>query len=251
MRGHMFFNVMSTWKESLGLFRWSNFKLFLLVSLKTTVRALYLIVYCFWWLIVAFIVLRFFYPNFAQYFSLPFVFIYFLVLRPSLEPKNWLYFKTYFFKIWRFLLVLIYPTFIVSLLVIPFFMVASRFLTFENVLIPGSVTWNVSMIVGIIVAMIYNFGAFFVLDSPKKEYAWTSFVRGLKAVWFYAPFTFFMSMLFMFPIITKTIVGINPNVWLSDISPLILDQIFYIFCLSLIVTYYVKIKHSNRKLFFS
>ncbi len=250
----MFFSgVLSTWKESLNLFRWSNFKLFLLVSLKTTIRTLTLLITNFWWLIGIFIILRLTLPGVAHYFSFILMFAYFLILRPSLEPKDWLYFKTYFYKLWRFFVIVLYnmilPIFM-FVFAIFFFGFFFKGATLQKLLLPGGIVWGVAVVFFTPVSISYSFGTFFVFDAPRSEYTWHSFIRGLKAVWFYAPFTLFVTVLFCCIEFIRIKMGVAGDIWRAGAIPLIVYQIVYIFCLSLIVNYYVKIKHTNRKLFF-
>jgi hypothetical protein len=89
--------VFGHWKESLGIFQKSEFKVFILLVLNTFVRSVRIVFKNFWWL--------FFASCIIPPLIIPLMFAVFLAIRPSVERKDFFYFTKYAGKIWGFLLI--------------------------------------------------------------------------------------------------------------------------------------------------
>lgn len=97
--------LLRSWKESLLIFIPKNFKLFLLVTLKSSVELYGNLIYFFWWLVLAAFVFLVggHYPAWAtaglmwhligDLLMISLVFVWFMLARPSVLPKGYTYFK--------------------------------------------------------------------------------------------------------------------------------------------------------------
>ncbi len=112
-----------SWRDSLSLFLPQNAKLLCLASLKSIVQSVRILLRNAWWLFIASAVTEY---SYLRYFPQTFfciiplllwlttIFIIYLVLRPSLAPKNWRYYRAHA----RYFVPFVVFTFIIAL--IPF-----------------------------------------------------------------------------------------------------------------------------------
>lgn len=102
--------LLQSWKESLSIFLPKNFKLFLLVTLKSAFELLANLFYFFWWLLLSVFIFLVggHYPAWAtagmlwffigNLLMLALVFVWFMLVRPSVLPKGYSYFKQHIRK---------------------------------------------------------------------------------------------------------------------------------------------------------
>ena len=100
---------MQSWLESLQIFKPANFKLFLLVTLKSIVETYKTLFTKFWWVLLGFVAMDYgsgyVYANYPAYLGTYFLlmvllaifilYVLFLVARPSVQQKNWQYIWNY------------------------------------------------------------------------------------------------------------------------------------------------------------
>lgn len=126
-------HIFSSWRDSLMLFKPQSFKLFGLVTLKAVVETYKTLFTNFWWLIVLYGGVDFglAYVNtygdqqsliarYAEWALLSadllyvlLLFVLFLIIRPSVQPKNWAYVRSYW-KQFIFFTVLVFVMLILS-----------------------------------------------------------------------------------------------------------------------------------------
>ncbi len=104
--------LLSTWRDSLALFSWSQIKLCLLGTVATWLRSMTIMFRLFWWLIVGLFALGYWCPfGWSRFvvFMMWLVLLYLIMLsvRPSLERKDYFYFGHYILRIWAIGVVLI------------------------------------------------------------------------------------------------------------------------------------------------
>ncbi len=103
--GDVIMFLLRSWKESLALFVPKNFKLFLLVTIKSAVETYGFLVYYFWWLMLLVLVFDMgcYYPEcvlkgttwarIETTLKLLLLFVLFVLVRPSVPLKNYTYIK--------------------------------------------------------------------------------------------------------------------------------------------------------------
>lgn len=234
-------DLLRTWRNSLVLARPSNLKLFLLVSMKTWLEALFL--FCKFvglWYLAAFAVL-YAVPHWNVYvdtilFKILFSIPMFLAVRPSLERKNLLYFKRYAH---RALGIIVLSVGVMSILFSLFFSV--------NLFLAKSGLYYFYCFYGIgsLIIPLLIFSSFFFLDSDGSPLSlWSSFVQGLKMLVYYFPIVIVVGMvgLLIFLIDFSFVIGSLMTV---------LRSMLQLFLFSFLANYYTKIKYSNYQLFFA
>lgn len=273
---------LASWKNSISLLRGDNLRLFTLVSLKTFFRGTPLIIVHFWWALLFNALIQIFLPS-----SLPCIFfksgatwfmiyIYCLALRPSLEIKNRFYFVNYCLYIVYFLLIalalfglyfasmgILFMGNVVSLgafmrineYVQSFFSLATSWeLTHpisSYILFPLRLT--LSTISLIVLSTWTLLSCLFELDNPHFNAIPASIRAGLKMIGYNFPVLVPLGALFSF------IVGSNlffsqwydSHSFLAAAGTWVLKELLLIFIVSLIINFYLKIKHSHYSLFFS
>lgn len=92
--------ILQSWKESLLIFKPSNFKLFLMVTVKSILETYKLLLCYFWWLVLLYVffsvlVYAFFFSDsqILAFLFLAIMFVTFLIVRPSVERKGYSYFS--------------------------------------------------------------------------------------------------------------------------------------------------------------
>ncbi|MCK4650587.1 hypothetical protein KAT08_00245 [Candidatus Babeliales bacterium] len=133
----MFFKtLLNKWLDSLEVFKKKNLYLFFLVSLNTLKRSIFILVKKFWWLFLFFLFFNLYVSFFKSEFLIIihqflfsviicfFYFISFLVVRPTIEKKDFDYFGKYFPKFFSFLFIIL---FILRIPIIPIFWMYSLF----------------------------------------------------------------------------------------------------------------------------
>lgn len=192
--------LLQSWKESLLIFKPSYFKLFFLVTVKSTWETYKLLFRYFWWLLLSIVlldfikrmveisyvtskateVLLFYYLLNILFFICELIFFYvtILITRSSVEQKKWLYFGRYLFS-W-------YSLFF-SLLFL-FYFILHR----VDFLIRG---WKGSLVLDFLGSNIFVFLIFFTLfflDSapPSLKTVAVSIGRAIKMIIYNYPFFF-------------------------------------------------------------
>jgi len=101
--------LLQSWKESLLVFKPSNFKLFLMVTLKSIWETYKSLFYHFWWLVILLVTVPLHKTAFGLLilFGAPLLLVYLILLiaRPSVDLKNWAYFAKYILYIIPFLII--------------------------------------------------------------------------------------------------------------------------------------------------
>ncbi len=107
--------LLQSWKDSLKIFTPAHFRLFFLVSVKSTIEMYRLLLRYFWWLLLVALGVSIFYYNINNYQELSwlymrawllidlmyfciwfaFIFAVFLIVRPSVKYKDYAYFSGY------------------------------------------------------------------------------------------------------------------------------------------------------------
>ena len=95
--------LVEAWKNSLTLFYPTNFKLFILITIKSIIEAYKIIIHYWWWLAVLIGGTNLFWWNNTKFFDFLsiafyclFIFAFSLATRPSVARKNIAYFRSYF-----------------------------------------------------------------------------------------------------------------------------------------------------------
>lgn len=167
---------LQTWRESLKFFIPKNFKLFFLVTLKTVIETYKILITRFWPLLLIWASIYCFLPLIGQQHALvaliinyvmyaPYLFLCFLIIRPSIKLKNFSYIKEYGIYFIEFLFLFLLYRFVVF--------------TFPNYVLFLGLT-------PIFVSPFFIFWTLFVLDSEifNPVTAW----QALKMVWYNLPF---------------------------------------------------------------
>lgn len=95
--------IIQSWVDSLAMFKPKNIKLFLLVTLKAGLELLLSQLYFFWWWLLAGLIIFYQYAQgflsfvhalyVAEFFLASLIFIWFVLSRPSVLPKGYIYFR--------------------------------------------------------------------------------------------------------------------------------------------------------------
>ena len=168
-------DVLKTWRDSLKFFIPKNFKLFGLVSLKAIFEAYKLLLFRFWPVLLLLFAMRFVLHALRAYpvisvvvafvFHAAFLFLCFLIIRPSIKLKNYSYVKDYW---------LYFIFFLTILLVHQWFFFEFYILGLWLLLVP------------FFISPLCIFITMFYLDGPAL--ALKPFWQGLKMLWYNLPF---------------------------------------------------------------
>jgi hypothetical protein len=267
------FMIFKMWKKSLEFFKPESLKLFFLVNLNNTKRSVGIILKKFWWIIIlAFvppvIIIPFFLKKAVisptgQVVSLSFldslivtfsvlvgiifsalcIYLFYLIVRPSTESKDYRYLKKHLSRIFGFLFIMI-----LAMLSFTFFIYFS---------ISSINYFEMSFFVKIFYLLfvsVFSFAAFFFIDSKKSfKSPFLAIFRAFKLVIHFFPvflFLNFISFLLMFFI---SVLFIPVYGFIGSFITLIfifLSLIISIFNLSLFVNYYTMIRHKHYDLLF-
>ena len=244
--------LLTKWKESLEIFSLKNFSLFLLASINTFVKSLLILVRECWWLILfllfflrsdAFwVVNRSFYePSILRrlfaidgFVSIGFViaslflsFFSFLIVRPSLESKDLVYFIQYSNRFLGFALIAL---FVGGIPILPvFWMTALFFMDSEN-----NIKSLINSLLNAVKFVVYFFPACFILGFVKIILDYL--------------------VVYLMKIVER---GIISFIGKENILFVFWDKLFYfvlffvwLFFLCVMSIYYIRVKHKNFKLFF-
>jgi len=100
--------LLQSWKESLSIFKPANFKLFVLITIKSVWETYKILFKYFWWLIILLVTVQFYKTALGMLilFGVPLLLVYLILLiaRPSVGLKNWAYFGNYILYIIPFLI---------------------------------------------------------------------------------------------------------------------------------------------------
>ena len=245
--------LLTKWKESLEIFSLKNFSLFLLASLNTFVRSLIILVKECWWLILFLLIFlrsdsfwvvnRLFYEpsvlrrlfSIDSFASIGFVFaslflsfFSFLIVRPSLEDKNLVYFIHY----------------------------SNRFLGFALIAL---------FVGGIPILPVFWMAVLFFLDSGNNTKSlMNSLLNAVKLVFYFFPGCLILgigkiSLDYLVVYLMKLAEGgVTKLIGRENVLFMFWDKIFYlilflvwVFFLCVMSIYYIRVKHKNFKLFFS
>ncbi len=253
--------IMMTWKDSIKHLAWSELKNLLLVSLKSFISGGKLLLKYFWWFIILdlgliypiknslfvkpFLLTPYIIFIFLAYFMFSYVlfFLTYAVLRPSLERKDLLYFKTYLKKIvsYAFLLFMLFIAVMILLSIIiillQFFGGSTLIIVFQE-FFKLLVFWLMGLIL------------LFYLDSKAGISNFClSVLRTIKVIIYFFPFFLILS-LFIAPVeLFSQSLLLSFNLLTLILFEIIILPIRFFFS-SVLVNYYVKIKHTQHKLFF-
>jgi len=242
--------LLQAWADSLSLLKPKNLKLFLLVTVKSIIDA-YKVLLKYWWCLFAIIVLLYgaiflqvdivtclWADKMATYFFYDIlVFATLVAVRPSLEQKNWAYFRRYIIYVVPVILIYFVPLVLLTLILLPL-----------GLLIP----------VTVVMSPVYIFSTLFLLDSPGKLKDFLrSFLRALKMVIYNFPLLIVVGVIFELP---KYIFNYHVNISPLLIAGVTIMQISAIFnILSILLTpiaicfytnMYIKQLHGQFDLYF-
>jgi len=184
--------LLQSWKESLLIFKPANFKLFLMVTIKSIVETYKILLKNFWWLLGLLFLLGYvrnfaFFGrslNFLQiiisvFFGVLFFYVIILATRSSVELKGWSYFKKYLLVRFPYAIFLVGFSILFNQWMIEKFLFAPACL--ELFLFPFML--NVIVISFLLFSPLVIFFTLFLLDSENDFNAiWRSFIRALKMV---------------------------------------------------------------------
>jgi hypothetical protein len=227
-----FKGLVAKWIESLEIFKWQDFKLFLLGALATFSRSLLILIKYFWWLLLIYLASLFILWGNIFVFSLVFIysialflsFFAILSLRPSIENKNFFYFLNYFKTF--------FPGFLVIYLLTTLLQIDLYLLSFISII------------------------SLFYFDSTGRlEGFFYSFINAFKMILYFFPgFLVLSGVCGIIAIIVSALIFLI-NFMLSFLLfvSVILWPIFifllHLFFLSVWTVYYIKIKHQDFQLF--
>ncbi len=258
--------ILSTWRDTLKFLKWSEFKLILLVSLKSSIDAIKLLIKYFWWLLIIRSI-----PWLSGTASLAlllsgitsYVLFYamILALRPSLERKNFQYFINYAGHLPG-----LFVTGIVFVLCV---IIPLMIALYGGSAIIFKMHWIIKLVSALIMGIVLVMAgissvlpSLFFLDSEGRfADVWRSFKLGIKIGVYFAPLFFipliFISTLVSIPayiiafIFAKLPFVLPPViVMVCTLLALIGSYIFGIFYWAVFINYYTKIKHTYSKLIY-
>lgn len=265
-----FIDLLATWKKSLEFFGMDNLKLFLLVSLNNTKRSIVIFFSKFWWLLggglitvsIVFILSSKYIPLYGlnnnstqitpfigfiflllgfilSFFLILLMFIPYLIVRPSVEAKNYFYFKKHLKRVWGFLFIM--------------FLVLGAPLTMGlvhiNILNDTSFSSFIFKILNIFSGLIFSLSGFFFLDIKKKfSSVFVAIFRALKTILYFLPVFLFFSFISLF-ISQLSFFAYNQNL-IFKIMYGIFSFVFLFLNLSFIVNYYTMLRHKYYDLLY-
>lgn len=187
--------LFESWKASLALFFPKNAHLFALVTLKRIAQSYSIIFRDLWWLIITAIVLEImnvYYLYLATIWTVA-IFIFYLIIRPSIKRKSWDYYKDYGKHSLLFIIMTLIFIFNILYILILFYLVRvihiNYFIVHAVLLLPGGFVYLSPWL---------SFILLFLLDSPITfTNFFKSWVRGTKMVVYNYPFCFIVVGLLM------------------------------------------------------
>lgn len=236
----MCMRILQSWAESLTILKPKNFKLFLLVTLKSIVET-YKILFTKFWPVSSALLLAMYcllyvhdtianravislYTIFFGFFSILFLFLIFLMVRPSISQKNWHYVLRY----WQHFLFF----FVTCVMITLIFMLTKKVPFFNFLLLVGYYGCQASPLFVIVTG--------FLLDSDGSEKSMIySCWRGLKFCLFNYPFCLFGFLFFYYSFYVLSSFG----VWYVSILLWPLPVCFFI-------NFYVKRLHEQFDVYF-
>ena len=251
--------LLQSWKESLSLFIPKNFKLFILVTLKSALETYSLLFYYFWWLIL--ITLAFdigcYWPECVlvgtpwelvkKALELMLGFALFMLVRPSVSLKRWGYFiehsKKMFFGFAGF--VAAFPFLRRYLYRFVGYLPSTGLLGYVSAFLNTMLTnsW-------LYVAPTFVFATLFYFDSDGSiESFFLSFYRGVKMLVFNLPFVL-VSLVGMW-VFMGGIQWIARTFWTDPLVGRYLFFSFMPFMVSYFKSMYIKRLHDRFELYFS
>jgi hypothetical protein len=273
---------LASWKNSITLLRWDNLRLFTLVSCKTFFRGIPLILTHFWWALAVHGLIQIFLPSspfcliFKTVTTWLMIYIYCMALRPSLEIKNQLYFAHYGLYIFYFSLIALslFGLYFLSMGIVFMCNVASlgEFLSVNEFVqscfsFPTSweITYPISMHILFPLRVFFSFltliivctcillAGLFELDNPHFHAIPSSIRSGILMIGYNFPVILLLGGIFSF------IAGSNlffsqwydSHSFVAAVATWIIKELILVFIVSLIINFYLKIKHSNYSLFIS
>jgi hypothetical protein len=207
-------HLIRSWKESLSIFLPKNFKLFLLVTLKSSAELCGNLFYFFWWLLLATFVFLIggYYPAWiltgviwliaGNLLIAALVFVLGMLARPSVLPKDYPYFKQHIKKtavgfLGIYILFDIVRAFLLNVSV---YMILQSLLTGATGLFLKPLYIYVNFRLSFVPFMVFPpflFVALFYADSDGSVKSWLmSFLRGLAMYIYNLPFCFVSNILF-------------------------------------------------------
>lgn len=260
-----------SWKESLSLFIPKNAKLFLLVTLKSIIQSYKIIIRHLWWLFLGSAILDIMYscfcPNSTYLCLVPLlgwfatIFGMYLIIRPSMKPKNWNYYKDH----WLTFLYFIFFSIIAYLIPIALLLIGSKIVylthhihTFFYVLflpfllVPILITFLMPPNVIILyVSPLLTFFILFMLDSNGSiKSILASIVRAFKMMMYNYPlcillFGFFVVCSVISTLLIAYLFGRDSFL----LSPIV-SNAFLPIPLCILTNFYVKRLHEQFGLYF-
>ena len=243
--------LFQSWKESLLIFKPQNFKLFLLVTLKA-IADTYRVWLKYWgWLFIVNIVFvgisqiggqaQPYVQVIADYIESTILFMLFLIVRPSLRPKNYAYFMSYKSSM--------YFIYVGAVAVATIFVWLATWTLFNHLLllfIPKWIALNTWFVYGMFLAYLFSFYTLFLLDGDcTTQNALASFIRSGKMIGYNLPFImpsfiFFIILL----LIIRPFINLGPVVYqnaLIFLAPI---------PLCFLTNFYIKRLHDQFDLYF-
>lgn len=247
--------LLQSWKESLSIFKPANFKLFLMITIKSVWETFKKLFKYFWWLMLFYILIPWQQRPFPQLimFSILFFIIFFacLIVRPSVKRKDYSYF---FEKIpyIRFVFLFFIPMFFMTFIWLGILSILLEFIALNSFLFSYLLIFPLYFIM-VPVATIYTF---FILDSEisrdgnfiKKVFktAGLSFWRTVKMVFYNGPFFIISFLVFYFLI--EALFRNKDLIYPLILRSLMLFLIPIILCFY--VNFYIKQVHEHFDLYF-
>ncbi len=246
--------LFQSWKESLLIFLPKNAKLFFLVTLKTVTQSYKLIMRDFWWLLVVTWVLPiitawYFWSNLlfnsiSLFLQISSVFVFFLIIRPSIKRKGYEYYKDHLRFLFYFL---IGALFLTGCLI-------ALFKILLTTLNPFTAHWiavaSFLSITTLFMSPLFSFIIFFVLDSDGGiKNTFLAMIRGIKMVVYNYPFCFILFTLFkMLDFIAWYLILFLGNFYAVFITPIWL--LLLVIPLSIWNNFYIKRLHDQFGLYY-
>lgn len=265
--------VFKMWKKSLEFFKPESLKLFFLVSLNNTKRSIVILLKNFWWIIVlAFVPPVVIIPLFSKkivivssgeivglsfidsliisfsvlvgiIFSALTIYLFYLIVRPSIEPKNFRYLKKHLSRIFGFLFIMIVAFLCFSFLVYSSIRLVNYF----------ELSFFVKIFYLLFIST-FSFAAFFFIDSKKSlKASFISIFRAFKLVIHFFPVFLFLNLisflLMIFPYLLFLPIYGFWGIFIK-LFFIIIGLISSLFNLSMIVNYYTIVHHKHYDFLF-
>jgi len=261
-------NLTSSWKKSFDFFKWSDLKISLFITLNTFIRTSKILfknfkhVLCFFFLLYllnninnSFNIFPYIWIKFTFLFIsfIVFFFIILLTIRPSTDVKNTEYYLNNFKKL---------PGFVATISIIAFIFTPkflSVYFTYMNFFI---INVLIFILILILTPLLVTASLFFLDSEGTIKDIFKAILNSLKMMFFSYPIFLVLGITSMAAYklcltIQPKMISISTLFYIQIIFNLILTGIEFILFttisilfLSLISTFYLKIKHNNHKRFF-